>query len=173
LHGKCLINYFVSLAIFHLVLLIIQIDRKKLLKFPLGCHIAGVTLTSLIFMKFAWLLAIIWIDMKPAMKAQHETKSFFKVFALCFGLPIVVACSEDFIGFSWSGQSFNSFIQQEEHCWVKTDNILTYGSITSLVVGGVVSLIITGLKVFNHQLTDEDQEDARHANCIKCERVLR
>lgn len=58
MHGKCVIAYVSSVAIFHISLAIVQLDDDKLRKFPFVCKTAGYLLYTSIFICFFWLHAM-------------------------------------------------------------------------------------------------------------------
>lgn len=58
LHGKCVIAYVISVAIFHTSLAIVQLDDDKLRKIPFACRTAGYLLYTSIFVCFLWIITM-------------------------------------------------------------------------------------------------------------------
>lgn len=58
LHGKSVISYIFSVAIFHTSLAIVQLDESKLMSYHAICATAGYFIYSSIFVCFLWLIVM-------------------------------------------------------------------------------------------------------------------
>lgn len=58
LHGKSVISYIFSVAIFHTSLAIVQLDESKLMDYHAICATAGYFIYASIFVCFLWLIVM-------------------------------------------------------------------------------------------------------------------
>lgn len=190
LHGKCLISYIVSLALFYLLWMILQIDSKKIADHPLACRILSYACYASVIMNFSWLLVMsfdLWRSLKRSNESEEETKTFFKYCLVCFGLTAAVLV---FIVLMESPSADLQVLKAEELgsssagndlCWVNRSNpqkfLVFYGPIAVMILSGVVLLAMTGAKIYrprsSHLVIDKAQHHSFSYLINQCQCTVR
>lgn len=128
LHGKCVICYIFSVAIFHTFLGMIQLNERKLMNlYPTICTTAGYIIYTSIFVCFCWLILMcydVWRCFhdslfRPNHQKGNERRIFFQYCLFAYGLPITVSVILSIIDATPLLQESLRISMGDGRCWIK------------------------------------------------------